>query len=58
MEPTGYQGLATALIHQKQWKEAVATINALKQRDWPERFGNVRGSAATLLRQVPDADRE
>jgi tetratricopeptide (TPR) repeat protein len=53
LEPTGFQRLANALIHQKQWKEAIENIDILAKREWPQRFGNVRAMAEQLRRQVP-----
>jgi Flp pilus assembly protein TadD len=52
LEPTGLLKLAAAEIHQRRWAEAAATLQKLRQRSWPERFGNVADQARQLERQL------
>ncbi|MCY2995196.1 MAG: VIT domain-containing protein [Planctomycetota bacterium] len=53
LEPTGLLKLTTALIHEKQWPEAVETLRQISSRGWPNRFGDVSGQARTLEQQIP-----
>jgi tetratricopeptide (TPR) repeat protein len=53
LEPTGLLKLAEAQIHQKRWDTAKKSLETLQKTEWPSRFGDIRGQAQNLLRQVP-----
>jgi predicted Zn-dependent protease len=53
LEPTGLLKLAAALIHEKQWTEASATLRQAAARGWPSRFGDIYGQVRELERQLP-----
>ncbi|TAH39368.1 MAG: hypothetical protein EYC70_00875 [Planctomycetota bacterium] len=48
-EPTGYLGLARALIRAGREDEAREVVRTLLETAWPEHFGDVRAQAAALL---------
>ena len=52
LEPTGLLKLAAAQIHEKQWKDAAETLNKLRSRSWPGRFGDVLDQVRRMERQV------
>jgi predicted Zn-dependent protease len=51
-EPTGYLGLAQALIHLKRWNEASKITGELIKTDWPDHFGDVKSQADQLNNQI------
>jgi tetratricopeptide (TPR) repeat protein len=55
LEPTGLQGLATALIHLKQWDSASHTLRELDTRSWPPRFSKVHEKVGKLQREIEEA---
>ena len=52
LEPTGLLKLAAAQIHEKRWDDAAATLDKLRSRTWPPRFGNVGNEIRSLEQQV------
>ncbi|MBM79618.1 MAG: hypothetical protein CMJ78_03365 [Planctomycetaceae bacterium] len=52
LEPTGLLRLATAQIQVKDWDEANDTIDKLKSKTWPSRFGDISQQANQLQRQI------
>ena len=58
LEPTGLEKLAQAQIHEKRWDAARESVDMLLAKTWPERFGDVRGRARNLLRQVAPPERQ
>lgn len=53
-EPTGWLGLAEALIFLERWDEARDVVRILLGAGWPERFGDVHAQSEQLLRRIPD----
>jgi tetratricopeptide (TPR) repeat protein len=51
-EPTGYLGLAKALLAAGDRKGAREPLETLLGRDWEPRFGDVKGEARELLRRA------
>jgi tetratricopeptide (TPR) repeat protein len=52
LEPTGLLKLAAAQIHEKRWSDAAETLDKLRSRPWPTRFGDVPGQVRNLEQQV------
>lgn len=52
LEPTGLIHLATAQIHEKQWKDAQSTLDKLQKTPWPDRFSNVQETIRQLQSQI------
>ena len=52
LEPTGLLKLAEAQIHEKLWGAATKTVDVLRAKDWPSRFGNVHNQAEQLKNRV------
>ena len=52
LEPTGLLRLAEAQIHLQQWGAASETVQQLKTRSWPSRFGNVTSEIRSLDQQI------
>ena len=52
LEPTGLLNLAKAQIHLKQWAQASETLDKLKAKTWPNRFGNVPSMVREMERSV------
>jgi tetratricopeptide (TPR) repeat protein len=52
LEPTGLLKLAEAQIHEKLWGAATQTVDVLRAKDWPSRFGNVHNQAEQLKNRV------
>jgi hypothetical protein len=48
LEPTGLLKLAAAQVHEGQWDRAAQTVDRLKARTWPARFGDVRNEVRRL----------
>jgi tetratricopeptide (TPR) repeat protein len=55
-EPTGYLELARVLITLGDWDEARTTVDTLRTREWPERFGNLTERIRELERTVTGAN--
>jgi hypothetical protein len=51
-EPTGYLGLAEALIQNKEYTEAKKTIDHLLKTEWPSHFENVYRDAEALRKEL------
>jgi tetratricopeptide (TPR) repeat protein len=51
-EPTGYLELARVLITLGDWDEARTTVDTLRAREWPERFGDLTDRIRELERTV------
>jgi len=43
---------AAAQVHEKQWDEASETLEGLKSKAWPSRFGDVEQQIQKLRRQI------
>jgi len=54
LEPTGLLKLAAAQIHEKRWDDAAATLQKLRSRSWPGRFGDVLDQVQKMERQVEE----
>ncbi|HUT94170.1 MAG TPA: VIT domain-containing protein [Thermoguttaceae bacterium] len=52
LEPTGLVKLAAAQVHERRWDEAARTVEKLKARSWPPRFGNVEQEIRDLEQQI------
>jgi tetratricopeptide (TPR) repeat protein len=52
LEPTGLVKLAEAQIHLHRWSAARQTIDRLRARSWPDRFGDVNHQARDLERRI------
>jgi len=52
LEPTGLVKLAAAQVHERRWDEAARTVEKLKARSWPPRFGNVEQEIRELEQRV------
>jgi predicted Zn-dependent protease len=51
LEPIGLLKLAEAQIHERQWDNALQTLQKL-QRTWPARFGDVDGQVRQYLQTI------
>jgi predicted O-linked N-acetylglucosamine transferase (SPINDLY family) len=58
LEPTGLLKLAAAQIHEKQWDRAAETTNRLRNRSWPERFGDVNQQVRVLEESIESSWRK
>jgi hypothetical protein len=54
LEPTGLLKLAAAQVHEKRWDAAARSVEKLKARAWPARFGDVGGEVRKLEAQIKD----
>jgi len=52
LEPTGLVKLGAAQIHERRWDEASRTVEKLKARGWPPRFGNVEQEIRDLEQRI------
>jgi tetratricopeptide (TPR) repeat protein len=52
LEPTGLLKLAAAQIHLHQWEQAEQTLNKVRSRSWPPRFGDVAHQVRELEGQI------
>jgi hypothetical protein len=52
LEPTGLLKLAAAQIHERAWDQAAATLQALRGKSWPQRFGDVQQQARELEKKI------
>jgi tetratricopeptide (TPR) repeat protein len=52
LEPTGLLKLAAAQVHEQRWDDAAATVQKLRARAWPPRFGDVGQQVRELERRI------
>jgi len=52
LEPTGLVRLAQAQIHERRWEDAARTLEKLRTRAWPSRFGDVSSQVRSLEEQL------
>ena len=52
LEPTGLLKLAAAQIHEMALDDAAATIRKLRQKPWPQRFGDVEQQVRELEKKM------
>jgi predicted Zn-dependent protease len=52
LEPTGLLKLAAAQIHEKEWDKARDTVQRLRSRSWPTRFGDLRQQLLSLEEKI------
>jgi predicted Zn-dependent protease len=52
LEPTGFLKLAAAQVHLHQWEQAEQTLNKVRSRSWPPRFGDVAHQVRELEGQI------